>query len=268
MVEALHESAEARCLAEECSGRQRIPDPLKAETGEVRLVARGEFGDAVMAQSQRQPGIKDDAATNAGLRSRAPNFIHESRRITGIVDELPGGVTAEGFDESDGVRRIERVLHDGRVTQENVELDENQFTNGDGARGGRQRGKEGASVAVLRAVAVEGVEQEIGVEGNHRRLLACAFIGVQSPVFHRGAKRAKVSAFREAPVSIAGRVGRGLALDHLLSSAPEEFRHAEVKLSGKTFDLLVKRVGQLDFGLFHEAMIRHGSKRAQGRGIS
>ena len=60
--------------------RQGIPDAGEAEIGEVRFVARGKFGHAMMAQGQGQARVKDRAAR--------PNSIDAQVRI---ADSVYGG---------------------------------------------------------------------------------------------------------------------------------------------------------------------------------
>jgi hypothetical protein len=56
-----------------CSVGRRVPHARESEAGEVGCVAGGEFGDAMVAQRQSDPGVKDDA----------PSWLSECRTRLG-----------------------------------------------------------------------------------------------------------------------------------------------------------------------------------------
>lgn len=110
--------------------------------------------------------------------------------------------------------------------------------------------------------AVDVARQQVGVEGNHRAS-ARRCVGQQTPILHRGAERSQMAAFGELPATVRLWLGLGLAEDHLLSGLGEERRHAQMEPCRESFDLPVKRVGQMHFGSFHGGNLPHQSGLGQ-----
>ena len=139
-----------------------------------------------------------------------------------------------------------------------------------------RRGNEGAGIVVFRAVAIEGVQQQIGVERNHRTLLSRGFVGQQTPVFDGSAKRAEIADFGKAPIAVLLRLGFALALNH---PTPNIQRTREV-LPPSAFDVrcsmfsIGSRVQSANgFGEFsprsspHSSVVGRGRRKPQPRNL-
>ena len=120
------------------SVRERIPDAGKAEAREVCFVARGELGNAVMAQGQGKARVEDHTTPNLRLASATPDFLHDRGTPTWMINERPSRVLTQALDEGDGFRSVEWILKDDGVAEEHVKFDQHQFANGDFARRGRK----------------------------------------------------------------------------------------------------------------------------------
>ena len=103
--------------------RQRIPHARETIAGEVCVVARGEFADAMMAQGERQARVKDAPASCVRFSRPAPDAFHHGRNFSRMIDERPGRMLAELLDEARGIGTVQRVLDDRRVAQEDVKLE-------------------------------------------------------------------------------------------------------------------------------------------------
>jgi hypothetical protein len=97
---------------------QRIPDAGETKASEVGFMARGELGYPVMPQRESESGVENNAATNVRLGGQTPQFVHHTGTFAGIVEQRPGRMLAERLDDGDRVRRIERVLQDGGVAEQ------------------------------------------------------------------------------------------------------------------------------------------------------
>ena len=95
--------------------------------GEVCVVARGEFADAMMAQGERQARVKDAPASCVRFSRPAPDAFHHGRNFSRMIDERPGRMLAELLDEARGIGTVQRVLDDRRVAQEDVKFDQHEF---------------------------------------------------------------------------------------------------------------------------------------------
>jgi hypothetical protein len=170
------------------------------------------------------------------------------------------------LDDGNRVCRVERVRQDGGVAEQNVEFDEHQFANGNRAGAGGQGGEEGAGVVIFRAVLIERVKQQVGVEGNHRGSVG-HFVGQQSQFLRRDANVAQVAGFWELPVVIGLELRLGRSANHLFNGLAKQFWHGQTPLRRQAFDLFVNRVSQWHFGRLHAGMlprIRLAGKAALG----
>src|SRR6266478_8248248 len=98
--------------------------------------------------------------------------------------------------------------------------------------------------------SIRRVEKQVSVERNHSASIGC-FVGKQAPIPNRRAKSPEAAAFGESPVAVGFALRLGLPLDDLFSGLSEEFGHCQIQLRGQPLDLLVNRIGQLQFGSFH-----------------
>ena len=143
-----------------------------------------------------------------------------------MINERPRWVPTKCLNEGGGIGSVEWVFDDSRVAQQDIQFDQNQFANGHLARCGGERREEGAGVGLFRAVAIEGIEQEIGIEGDHQRRaarrprtrLGGGFVGEQAPIFRGRAERAERAAFRELPFT--GRFRQSLTLPRGRTTRP------------------------------------------------
>ena len=103
---------------------------------------------------------------------------------------------------------------------------------------------------VFSAVLIQRIQEEIGVKRNHGGSIS-RIVGKQAPILRRCAEVSELASLGKIPFTVCFRLGLGLALDQLFSSLAEQFRHGQVKLHGRSFNLLISRVGQLHFGFFH-----------------
>jgi hypothetical protein len=256
----------ARELGDEADGlgRQRVPHAAETEAGEMSIIAGGELGYTMMSKRQCQPRIEDDATSDIRPGCQAPDILHDSRSATRMVDKPPGRMIAKGLNERNGVGCVEGNSEDRWIAQQNIKLNENQLADGDSIRRGWQGSKKTASVDVFRAITVEGVKEEVRIEGNHRALVG-GFVGKQAPICERRLERAHTAALWETPFAVCDGRQRSTLLHQLLRGANKKFRHANVELMGQSFDLLVERVGQLDFGTFHRENLAHCSQLRQAQ---
>jgi len=256
----------AREIGDEADGLrwQRVPHTVEAEAGEMSIIAGRELGHTMMSERQCQPRVEDDSTSDIRLGYQAPDVLHDSRNATRMVDKPPGRVTAKGLNERNGVRWVEGSSEDRWIAQQNIKLNENQLADGDGIRRGWQGSKKTARVGVFRAITVEGVKEEVRIEGNHRALVG-GFVGKQAPVCDRSLERPEAVTFGETPFAVCDSRRRSSLLHQLLRGANKKFGHAKMELMGQSFDLLVERVGQLDFGTFHRENLPHCSQPGQAQ---
>lgn len=149
------------------SNRQGIPHAGEPEPGEMRVVARGKLGHAMMPQCQPQPCVKDHATANGRLGGKPPDLGHHGGSITGIINEPPRRMLTKGLNNGSRLRRIKRAFEDGRIAEQHVKFDQHQFADGDGVGRDRQRGEEAASIVMFRAIPVQRIEEKIGVERDN-----------------------------------------------------------------------------------------------------
>lgn len=143
---------------------ERVEDVLESEIAEMFGVVCRELTHAVMPQSVSETRIEDAASGDVRPSRVLPYTRHDGRAF----DECPPRMAAKPLAQGRSVRGTQRLSKYGRVSEQHVQLDENELGNRDVRPAGTCL-KEAASSHVLGTVAVQAEEQEIGVDGEHNR---------------------------------------------------------------------------------------------------
>jgi len=110
----------------------------------------------------------------------APKVVVERGAIAGEADHAPRRVGAVGLDDDGGGGGGFGLAGDGGVAQQALELDEDELGE-DNLGGAVQRVEPGEGGGVLGAVGGVGVEEKVGVDGEHgaaRKLGEVGEVGV------------------------------------------------------------------------------------------
>jgi hypothetical protein len=89
------------------------------------------------------------------------------------------------------------------------------------------------------------------------RALVGGFVGKQAPVCDRCLERPHIAGVGETPFAVWDSRRWSALLHDLFRGANKKLRHAKMEFMGQSFNLLVERVRQLDFGAFHTDTLAH-----------
>jgi len=147
-------------------GVERIPDPFEAEVSEVLFIYRGKFGDSLMEKGEGNAPIEGAAACERIFAEPGPEGIMEGTAIRREADQLPAGVIPKGFADLGSSVGLEWLGEHRRVSQQGVQLQEDEFTHGDIIPGlkGTEKGR---SAFMVRIVDLHRGQENVGVERDH-----------------------------------------------------------------------------------------------------
>lgn len=140
----------------------RIPNPVEANVRKVLSVPGGQLSDTVILQRKRKASVEQPATGDPRPRCEGPHLVHHR----GVLDQRPAWIAPEALADVGCIRRAERLFQHRRVTQQLVQLDQHQLTDCyilPASAVGKKRSRRW----MLGAVLVLGIEENVGIDGEH-----------------------------------------------------------------------------------------------------
>ena len=236
---------------------ERIPHLPKSQTLEVLHIHRRQLRHALRGHGEGGAGVVEFAEGEGGGAGIFPERVVQRAALGGEADEPPAGMRAVGLDDLDGFIGGERALQHGGVAEESIKFSQDELGNGhvflvlNG-------GEPGVGSGMSRRVLVEGVQEEVRVDGEHElfstRTGVDEFGGGQLSLGldFRVAQPfpPESSGLRQLPFAVRVRLG-GIDAEDVFDAAPGEFGEGDFAGFAQLFRAGEGVVGELDLSSRH-----------------